>query len=83
MRFLEITYYENNDMHLEDENWINKSNVNLFIDGEIDTIFNDSIYEEINMRTCMKHIKEKYPNAILDEVGCYQTGWNYKIYRLV
>lgn len=78
MKILEVTYYEENDENLtENECWVNKSNVNLFIDGEITEIFNNSICEKENFKNCMNYLKRHYNNAKLEKTGTYPTGWDY------
>lgn len=82
-KILEITYYEGNDRELKhNKYWINKNNVNLFIDGEIEIIFDKSIYEEDNFQECMEYIKKNYPNAKLINTSCYANGWDFKQYEI-
>ena len=81
--YLKVTFYEGNDIELKyNKYWINKSNVNLFINEEFDRDFCDHIYsEEENFKDCTKYIEENYPNAKLVKEGCYPTGWCYRIYE--
>ncbi len=81
-KIIEITYYEDNDLHLKDKYWINKSNVNLFINDELQEIFGDSIYESENFKKCMDYLNEKYPEAKLVRQGTLPTGWDYMIFEL-
>ena len=81
MNYLKITFYENNDIYLEDKNWVNKNNVNLFVNGEIKTVFDKSFYGSINLKECMQYIAEHYKNAKLVEQGCSLTGWTFQIYE--
>ncbi len=77
-----ITYYEDNDLHLKDEYWVNKSNVNLFINNEIEKIFGDSRLESENFQKCMEYITEKYPKAKLVDSGTFPTGWDFIVFEL-
>lgn len=80
--YLRVTFYEENDLHINDKYWINKSNVNLFENEKIKETFTKHIYsEEKNFKDCMKYIAENYPNAKLIEESCYPTGWSYRIYE--
>lgn len=80
---LEITFYENNDRELvHNKYWINKANVNLFINGEIEKIFDNSIYETDNFKQCMEYIEKNYPQAELIEESCYPTGWDFRRYKI-
>lgn len=83
MKILTITYYEDNDIQLKNnEYWINKNNVNLFIDNEPIKSFSDSLYGAINFKTCMDYIQKEYPSAELVNAGCYFTGWNYMNFKV-
>ena len=49
MNILEVTYYGDNDIQLKNNShWINKNNINLFVNGKIFHIFGKSIYENDN-----------------------------------
>ena len=83
MKILEITYYEDNDIHLKNDSlWNNKNNVNLFEDEELQKSFSNSIYENVNYKECMEYINKHYKNIELIKSGCYSTGWDYKIFQV-
>ncbi len=83
MKILEITYYEDNDIQLQNNKyWENKQNVNLFIDGELTEIFDNSLYETENMTTCMEFLNKNYPKAKIVKQGTYPTGWDYMQFEI-
>lgn len=79
---IEITYYEDNDLHLEDKYWTNKQNVNLFINEELEKVFSKSLYESENLKSCMEYLEKNYSKAESVKTGTYPTGWNYMIFEL-
>ncbi len=82
-RILEITFYEDNDRELKDNKyWINKSNVNVFINDELVRIFDSSIYENENFDLCMQFLNKEFPNRQLVNKGCRSNGWDYMIFEI-